>query len=109
MAAAERQRQVVLRRIRGVTFEAIGKQLGIARPSAFKLYKKALKLTPKANVEEMRKLEAERIADRLRGRGRSGTRAVVRSTGSAQAIRFSACLPSLGRTVPVAEGFDGSI
>ena len=56
LAAAERQRQVVLRRIRGVTFEAIGKQLGIARPSAFKLYKKALKLTPKADVEEMRKL-----------------------------------------------------
>jgi hypothetical protein len=36
-----------------------GRDLG----SAHALYKKALKLTPKAEVEEMRKLEAERIAD----------------------------------------------
>ena len=34
---------------------------------------------------------------------------VVRFYGSPQPIRFSACLPALGRTVPVAEGFDGSI
>jgi hypothetical protein len=62
---------VVLLRIRGIAFDAIGKQLGMTKQSAFALYKKALKLTPKADVEELRKLEAERIADlrqRLWGR-----------------------------------------
>ena len=71
LASAEHQRQVVLLRIRGIAFDAIGKQLGMTKQSAFALYKKALKLTPKADVEELRKLEAERIADlrqRLWGR-----------------------------------------
>lgn len=63
LAAAERQKQVVLLRIRGVSFDSIGKQLDITKQSAHALYKKALRLTPKADVEEMRKLEAERIAD----------------------------------------------
>jgi hypothetical protein len=63
LAAAEHQRQVVLLRIRGIPFEAIGKQLDMTKQAAHALYKKALKLTPKADVEEMRKLEAERIAD----------------------------------------------
>ena len=49
--------------MRGVAFEAIGKQIGITKQAAHLLYKKALKLTPKADVEEMRKLEAERIPD----------------------------------------------
>jgi len=35
----------------------------MTKQSAHALYKRALKLTPKADVEEMRKLEAERIAD----------------------------------------------
>ena len=68
IAAAERQRQVVQMRIRGVPFEAIGKQLGISGVAAHKLYKKAMNKTPKADIEELRKLEAERIAD-LRHRG----------------------------------------
>lgn len=71
MASAERQRQVILLRIRGIAFDAIGKQIGITKQSAYALYKKALKLVPKADVEELRKLEAERIADirqRLWGR-----------------------------------------
>src|SRR5271167_1179298 len=58
-------------RIRGIPFEAIGKQIGITKVSAYLLFKKALKATPKADVEELRKLEAERIADirqRLWGR-----------------------------------------
>jgi hypothetical protein len=63
IAAAERQRQVVQMRIRGVPFEAIGKQLGISGVAAHKLYNKALKMTPKADIEEMRKIEAERLAD----------------------------------------------
>lgn len=63
IAAAEHQRQVVLMRIRGVPYEAIGRQLGISKVAAFKLCQKALNTTPKANIEEMRKLEAERIAD----------------------------------------------
>jgi hypothetical protein len=54
---------VVQLRIRGLTFEAIGKRLNLTRQAAHLLYKRALNLTPKADVEEMRKLEAERIAD----------------------------------------------
>ena len=50
-------------RLRGIAFEANGKQLGMTKQAAHLLYKKALKLTPKADVEEMRKLEAEPIAD----------------------------------------------
>jgi hypothetical protein len=46
-----------------LAFDAIGRQLGMTKQSAHALYKCALKLTPKAEVEEMRKLEAERIAD----------------------------------------------
>jgi hypothetical protein len=63
IAAAEHQRQVVLLRIRGLPFEAIGRQLGFSKVAAYKLYKKALKATPKADIEELRKLELERIAD----------------------------------------------
>jgi hypothetical protein len=66
LAAAEHQRQVVLLRIRGITFDAIGKQLGMTRQAAHLLYKRALKLTPKADVEEMRKLEAERCLQRYK-------------------------------------------
>ena len=33
---------------------------------AFELYKRALKLTPKADVEDMRKLEAERFPSAFR-------------------------------------------
>jgi hypothetical protein len=50
-------------RIRGVPFEAIGRQLGFSKVAAHKHYKNALKATPKADIEELRKLEAERIAD----------------------------------------------
>jgi hypothetical protein len=63
LLAAERRRQVVQLRIRGLSFEAIGMQLGFGRQLAHKHYKRALKLIPKAGVDEMRKLEAERIAD----------------------------------------------
>ena len=34
LAAAEHQRQVVLLRIRGIAFDAIGKQLGMTKQSA---------------------------------------------------------------------------
>jgi hypothetical protein len=63
IAAAEHQRQVVLMRIRGIPFEAIGRQLGFSKVAAYKHYKRALEATPKADIEELRKLEAERIAD----------------------------------------------
>jgi hypothetical protein len=53
MHAAEHQRQVVLLRIRGIAFEAIGKQLGITKQGAHKLYQQALHLTPKADIEEL--------------------------------------------------------
>lgn len=63
LAAAEHQRQVILLRIRGLAFDAIGRQLGLSKQAAHKLYKRALNRTPKRDVEEMRKLEEERIAD----------------------------------------------
>ena len=55
--AAERQRQVVQLRIRGISFEAIGKQLGFSRHVAFKQYRRPLRLIPAAGVDELRKLE----------------------------------------------------
>jgi hypothetical protein len=61
--AAEHRRQVVLMRIRGLPFEAIGRQLGFSKVAAYNHYKKAVETTPKADIEELRKLEAERIAD----------------------------------------------
>jgi hypothetical protein len=42
-------------RIRGVSFGAIGKQLGLSKNAAFKLYKKALKQVPEAELKELRK------------------------------------------------------
>ena len=62
-AAAERRRQVTQLRRSGLTFEAIGKQLGFSRHIAYKHYRRALQIIPKAGVDELRKLEGERIAD----------------------------------------------
>ena len=51
IAAAEHRRQVVLMRIRGVPFEAIGRQLGFSKVAAYKHYKSALEATPRALPE----------------------------------------------------------
>ena len=61
--ADERQRQVMQLRIHGLSFDAIGKQLGCSQQIAFKVYRKALRAIVHPAVEEMRKLEGERIAD----------------------------------------------
>jgi len=61
--AAEHQQQVIMLRIRGLSFSEIGRQVGVTKQASFLLYKKALKLIPKADLEELRKLEAERIVD----------------------------------------------
>src|SRR5580700_2718967 len=61
--AAERQRQVLQLRLRGLSFDAIGKQLGCSQQIAFKVYRKALRAIVHPAVGELRKLEAERIAD----------------------------------------------
>jgi hypothetical protein len=61
-AAAERRRQVTQLRLSGSTFEAIGKQLGFSRHLAYKHYRLALQTIPKVGVDELRKLEGERIA-----------------------------------------------
>src|SRR5258708_6676583 len=61
--AAERQRQVLQLRLRGLSFDAIGKQLGCSQQIAFKVYRKALRAIVHPAVDELRKLEAERIAD----------------------------------------------
>jgi len=63
IAAAETRRQVVALRIRGLSYQAIGKQLGISKAAAHKHFKNALKEIPKADREELRMLEAQRIAD----------------------------------------------
>ena len=56
--AAERQRQVLQLRLRGLSFDAIGKQLGCSQQIAFKVYRKALRAIVHPAVEELRKLEA---------------------------------------------------
>ena len=61
--AAERQQRVLQLRIRGLSFDAIGKQLGCSAQIAFKVYRKALRAIVHPAVEELRALEAERIAD----------------------------------------------
>jgi hypothetical protein len=64
--AAERRRQVMQLRLRGLTFEAIGKELGISRHLAYKHYGRALRLIPAASVDQLRKLQSERITDAYR-------------------------------------------
>jgi hypothetical protein len=44
-------------RIRGLSFDAIGKQLGCSQQIAFKVYRKALRAIVHPAVEELRKLE----------------------------------------------------
>jgi hypothetical protein len=62
--AAERKRQVVALRIRGISFEAIGRQLGFSRQVAHKLFIKALRdLPPSVKASDLRRLEDERIAE----------------------------------------------
>jgi hypothetical protein len=61
--AAERRRQVIQLRLRGLTFEAIGKELGISRALAYKHYLKAINLIPAASVEQLRTLQGERITE----------------------------------------------
>ena len=62
--AAERERQIVALRVRGIPFETIGQQLGISRQIANKLFNRALRrLPPSINAADMRRLEDERIAE----------------------------------------------
>jgi hypothetical protein len=61
--AAERQRQVLQLKLRGLSFDSIGKQIGCSQQIAFKVYRKALRAIVHPAVDELRKLEAERIAD----------------------------------------------
>jgi hypothetical protein len=49
--------------MRGVTFEAIGRALGITRPRVYKIYQDYLQRIPDGAIEELRKIELERIAD----------------------------------------------
>jgi hypothetical protein len=61
---AERMRQVIALRLCGISFEAIGQQLGFSKQVAHKLFKRALKSLPKSgSVSELRRLEDERIAE----------------------------------------------
>ena len=63
VAARERERQVVQLYARGANFVAIGRQLGVDESTARKAFNRAVKRIPKADVETLRKLETERIAD----------------------------------------------
>src|SRR5580704_14873965 len=67
LKGAERAREVVDMRIRGVTFEAIGKTIGVSKHRAYKIYRDYLRKIPSDSLEELRKIECERIAD-LRAR-----------------------------------------
>src|SRR5579863_6828840 len=55
--AAERQRQVLQLRIRGLSFDAIGKQLGCSQQISFKVYRKALRAIVHPAVDELRNQE----------------------------------------------------
>jgi hypothetical protein len=62
--AAERQRQVIVLRIRGISFESIGRQLGFSKQVAHKLFNRALKALPSSvNAASLKRLEDERIAE----------------------------------------------
>lgn len=50
-------------RIRGLSFDAIDKQIDSSPQIAFKVYRKALRAIVHAPVHELRRLEAKRIAD----------------------------------------------
>jgi hypothetical protein len=63
LKGAERAREIIDMRIRGVTFEVIGKSLGITRARAHKIYQDYLQKIPRGAIEELRKIELERIAD----------------------------------------------
>lgn len=63
VAVRERERQVLSLYIRGVNFIQIGRQLQIDESTARKAFNRLVKRLPKADVELLRKLETERIAD----------------------------------------------
>ena len=65
-------------RIRGITFEMIGRQLGCSRQRAYRIYTKALRAIPKASADEMRKLEGERSPTCGTGSGPSWPAARIR-------------------------------
>jgi len=65
--AAERKRQALQLRCRGLTFEAIAIQIGISKQAAHRLYRQALREIPKAELTEEEKDEFMRLLAKIRG------------------------------------------
>ncbi|MET8864656.1 hypothetical protein ABZW11_17100 [Nonomuraea sp. NPDC004580] len=65
-ASARQAAEVMRLRRQGVTFEAIGRQLGVSRQRAHKIYTDALKAIPAQEVNEYRAEQAERLDEMLR-------------------------------------------
>jgi hypothetical protein len=62
-SAAERQSHVMQLRMRGLSFEAISKQIDCSPQAASKLFRRALERIPKADVNSFRSIETLRLAD----------------------------------------------
>jgi hypothetical protein len=60
---AERQSHVMQLRMRGLSFEAISKQIDCSPQAASKLFRRALERIPKTDVKSLRSIDALRIAD----------------------------------------------
>jgi hypothetical protein len=63
LKGAERAREIMDMRIRGMTFEAIGKALKISAARVYQIFKNYLQKIPSGAIEDHRKVERERIAD----------------------------------------------
>ena len=64
ISQAQRREEALQLRLMGLTFEQIGARLGIKRPSAYALVKKAIESRSAENwerIEEMRQEEVERL------------------------------------------------
>jgi hypothetical protein len=65
LASAERAKQVLESRLRGCSFETIGRQLGVSTSGACKIYHRQLASIPKPEREELKRAQKERL-DRAR-------------------------------------------
>lgn len=66
ISAAERRAKALEMRKGGMTYDAIGKNLGISQVAAYKHVKRALTLLVQEPLEEYRKVEFERLSIMLR-------------------------------------------
>jgi hypothetical protein len=67
IASAERAKKALALRRAGLSYEAIGRELGISKPSAFKMIARAIDAIPREEAELVRALELSRLDALLRG------------------------------------------